>query len=64
MHIIPTLAQDPVSRLNLKIVYCLSRVTVLHHNRVYISNTDIIALIGRMQADVTAVLDHKQRICL
>lgn len=37
----------------------LSTVAILHHNRVYISNTDIPALIGRTQADVTVVLHHK-----
>lgn len=39
-------------------------VTILHHNRVYISNADTTVLTGWMQADVTAVLRHKQRICL
>lgn len=38
-------------------------VTILHHNRVYISNADTTVLIGK-QADITAVLRHKQRICL
>lgn len=58
------LVKDPLKMLHLKIVYDPPRVTILHHNRVYISNTDITVLIGRMQADVTAVLHHKRRICL
>ena len=56
---VKNIAKDPMNRLHLKIVYDLPRFTILHHNRVYISNRDITIPIGRMQEDVIAVLHHK-----